>query len=136
VFTRGFDEYFYAPHSRYTQIDRAAIAQNPNLKILAESDEAGVHLVSSADNRMVFLQGHFEYDWDTLKLEYERDRAKGLDIDVPVNYFKDNDPSKWVVMKWSAHANLFFANWLGYVYQETPYDLEDLDRRNPAGYTK
>lgn len=134
VFTRGFDEYFYAPHSRYTQINRNDILQNPHLAILADSEEAGVHMIRSTDNRMVFLQGHFEYDWDTLKLEYERDKAAGLDVDVPVNYFKDDDPSKWIVMKWSAHANMFFANWLNYVYQETPYDLADLDACPPAAY--
>ncbi|MDR1069116.1 MAG: homoserine O-succinyltransferase, partial [Clostridiales Family XIII bacterium] len=132
VFTRGFDEFFYAPHSRFTQIDRRAILQNPRLSILAESKDAGVHLVCSTDNRMVFLQGHFEYDWNTLKLEYERDRAKGTGAAIPANYFKDDDPSKWVVMKWSAHANLFFANWLNYVYQETPYDLAELDSYPPA----
>jgi homoserine O-succinyltransferase len=134
VFTRGFDEYFYAPHSRYTQIGKNDILQNPNLAILAESEEAGVHMLRSTDNRMVFLQGHFEYDWDTLKLEYERDKANGLDASVPVNYFKDDDPSKWIVMKWSAHANMFFANWLNYVYQETPYDLAGLDACPPAAY--
>jgi len=136
VFTRGFDEFFYAPHSRYTQIDRNDILQNPNLEIVAESEQAGVHLLRTADNRMVFLQGHFEYDWDTLKLEYERDAAKGLDTDVPLNYFKDDDPAKWIVMKWSAHANLFFANWLNYVYQETPYDLADLDGYSPAAFAE
>jgi homoserine O-succinyltransferase len=132
VFTRGFDEFFYAPHSRFTQIDRRAILQDPHLTILAESEDAGVHLICSTDNRMVFLQGHFEYDWDTLKLEYERDSAKKINAAIPVNYFKDDDPSKWVVMKWSAHANLFFANWLNYVYQETPYDLAELDSYRPA----
>jgi homoserine O-succinyltransferase len=136
VFTRGFDEFFYAPHSRYTQIDRNDILQNPKLAILAESEEAGVHLLRSTDNRMVFLQGHFEYDWNTLKLEYERDLAKDANVGVPANYFKDDDPSKWVVMKWSAHANLFFANWLNYVYQETPYDLANLDDCPPAAFSE
>lgn len=125
-FTRGFDEYFYAPHSRHTQIPIEEVEKNPSLEILAKSDEAGIHIAQTKDKRMLFLQGHFEYDWDTLKLEYERDLAKGKDIDIPVNYFKDNDPEKWVVMKWSGHANLFFANWLNYVYQETPYDLNEL----------
>jgi homoserine O-succinyltransferase len=127
AFVRGFDEYFYAPHSRYTQIPRNAVAADPRLNILAESEEAGLHIACTRDKRMLFLQGHFEYDWDTLKLEYDRDSAKGLDIDVPVNYFKDDDPKKWVVMKWSGHANLFFANWLNFIYQETPYDLGELD---------
>ena len=125
-FTRGFDEYFYAPHSRFTQIPKDDVVDEPRLEILAESNEAGIHIIQTKDKRMLFLQGHFEYDWDTLKLEYERDLAKGKDIDIPVNYFKDDNPEKWVVMKWSGHANLFFANWLNYVYQETPYDLNDL----------
>ena len=127
-FTRGFDEYFFAPHSRFTQIPRDEVAANSKLDILAESEEAGIHIVQTKNKRMLFLQGHFEYDWDTLKREYERDLEKGRDIDVPVNYFKDDDPDKWVVMKWSGHANLFFANWLNYVYQETPFDLDDLDK--------
>jgi homoserine O-succinyltransferase len=127
-FVRGFDEYFYAPHSRYTDIPRAAVAAEPRLSILADSEEAGVHIVSTTDKRMLFLQGHFEYDWNTLKIEYERDTEKGLKPDIPVNYFKDDDPSKWVVMKWSSHANLFFANWLNYVYQMTPFDLANLDK--------
>jgi homoserine O-succinyltransferase len=126
-FVRGFDEYFYAPHSRYTQLPRKAIEDDPRLAILAESDEAGVHIVVSKNKRRLFLQGHFEYDWDTLKLEYERDLEKGLDVDIPVNYFKDDDPGKWVVMKWSGHANLFFSNWLNFVYQETPFDLSELE---------
>lgn len=132
-FTRGFDEYFFAPHSRFTQIPRDEVAANSKLDILAESDEAGVHIIQTKDKRMLFLQGHFEYDWDTLKREYERDLEKGRDIDIPVNYFKDDDPDKWVVMKWSGHANLFFANWLNYVYQETPFELDDLDKMEDAG---
>jgi homoserine O-succinyltransferase len=127
-FVRGFDEFFYAPHSRHTDIPRAAIEAEPRLSILAESEEAGVHIMCTTDKRMLFLQGHFEYDWDTLKLEYERDLAKGLNPDIPVGYFKDNDPSKWVVMKWSGHGNLFFANWLNFVYQMTPFDLANLDK--------
>jgi homoserine O-succinyltransferase len=126
-FVRGFDEYFFAPHSRYTDIPRPAALAEPRLSILAESHDAGVHILSSTDKRMLFLQGHFEYDWDTLKLEYERDLAKGIEVEIPVNYFKDDDPSKWVVMKWSSHANLFFSNWLNFVYQMTPFDLSELD---------
>ncbi|MDR1953526.1 MAG: homoserine O-succinyltransferase [Clostridiales Family XIII bacterium] len=127
-FTRGFDEEFYVPHSRYTQIRKEDVEKDGRLKILAESKEAGLHMLMTRDKRQLFLQGHSEYDWDTLKLEYERDRLKGDDIDVPVNYFKNDDPSKRVVVKWSGHGNLFFANWLNFVYQETPYDLNDLDK--------
>ncbi|HZK01729.1 MAG TPA: homoserine O-succinyltransferase [Anaerovoracaceae bacterium] len=129
---RGFDEVFYAPHSRHTQVRKGDVLKIPNLKILAESDIAGPHIISSLDNRMIFVQGHAEYDKDTLRLEYERDVKKGLDIKVPVNYFKNDDPAEDVMVRWRGHANLFFANWLNYVYQETFYDLSRLDelRRN------
>ena len=125
---RGFDEEFYAPHSRNTQILKEDIQEIPELKILAESAEAGPHIVATKNKRMIFVQGHAEYDWDTLKLEYERDLGRGIDISVPVNYFKDDNPKKRVVVKWSGHANLFFANWLNFVYQDTPYDLKELDK--------
>jgi homoserine O-succinyltransferase len=98
------------------------------LKILAESEEAGLHMIITRDKRWLFLQGHSEYDWNTLKLEYERDKAKGGDIDIPLNYFVNDDPHKSIVVKWRGHGNLFFANWLNFVYQETPYDLKDLDK--------
>jgi len=124
---RGFDEIFYAPHSRRTQVKKEDILTIPELKILAESKIAGPHITATKNKRMIFVQGHAEYDWDTLKLEYERDVAKGADVKVPLNYFKDDNPKKKVVVKWSGHANLFFANWLNYVYQETPYDLNKLD---------
>ena len=124
--TRGFDEEFYAPHSRHTQIDRKDILKVHDLKILAESDETGPHIIATKDKRMIFVQGHMEYDRETLKLEYERDLKKGLDIAVPKDYFKDDDPSKGIIVKWSGHGNLFFANWLNFVYQETPYDLNKL----------
>lgn len=125
---RGFDEEFYVPHSRHTQIKKADVEKIEELDILVESEDAGLHLMATPDNRKIFVQGHSEYDWDTLKLEYERDRSKGLDIKVPMNYYLDDDPEKRVVVKWSGHGNLFFANWLNYVYQETPFDLTDLDK--------
>lgn len=125
--TRGFDEVFYAPHSRHTQVLREDIQSCPDLKILADSDIAGPHIVATKNKRMIFVQGHEEYDRDTLRLEYERDLRKGLPVKVPVNYFENDDPSKKIVVRWSGHANLFFANWLNYVYQETPYDLQELD---------
>ncbi|MCL2111899.1 MAG: homoserine O-succinyltransferase [Clostridiales bacterium] len=127
VLTRGFDEEFYVPHSRWAESPREQIETVPSLKILADSPQAGVHMISTKDQRQVYLLGHSEYDWDTLKLEYERDVSRGADIEVPANYFKDDDPKKRVVVKWSGHANLFFSNWLNFVYQETPYDLADLD---------
>ena len=124
--TRGFDEEFFVPHSRWADSPREQIEAEPALKILADSEEAGVHMVATRDKRQIFLQGHSEYDWDTLKHEYERDLDRGTDIRVPVNYFKDDDPKKRVVVKWSGHANLFFSNWLNFVYQTTPYNLADL----------
>ncbi len=123
---RGFDEIFYAPHSRKTQVRKEDILKVPELKILAESDVAGPHIITTRNKRKVFVQGHSEYDRDTLKLEYERDVKKGLHPCVPANYFKDDDPRKRVVVRWSGHGNLFFANWLNYVYQETPFDLSKL----------
>ncbi|MDR2088031.1 MAG: homoserine O-succinyltransferase, partial [Clostridiales Family XIII bacterium] len=125
--TRGFDEEFYAPHSRNTQVLKEDVQRVPALDILAESEEAGLHIVATKDNRLVFVQGHSEYDRDTLRREYERDVERGLAPSVPVNYFEDDDPSKRVIVKWSCHGNLFFANWLNFVYQETPYDLAELD---------
>lgn len=127
--TRGFDEIFYAPHSRNTQIRKEDIEKIEGLNILVESEEAGVHIAATKDKRKIFVQGHAEYDSDTLKLEYERDLKKGIDIDVPVNYFEDDDPEKDVVIRWRGHANLLFANWLNYVYQETPYDLSELSEK-------
>lgn len=126
--TRGFDEEFYAPHSRHTQVNKEDILNVHELKILAESEETGAHIIATRDKRMIFVQGHAEYDRETLRLEYERDIKKGLDIEVPKNYFKDDNPSKPIIVKWSGHGNLFFANWLNYIYQETPFDLSKLDQ--------
>ena len=125
--TRGFDEIFYAPHSRHTQVLKEDIKKVPSLKILAESDVAGPHIIATKNKRMVFIQGHAEYDRETLKLEYERDVKKGIPINIPDNYFENDDPKKKILVKWRGHANLFFANWLNYVYQETPYNLQELD---------
>lgn len=126
--TRGFDEVFYVPHSRHTQVRKEDVLSVPALKILAESDVAGPHIIATRNKRRIFVQGHAEYDRDTLKLEYKRDVAKGLNSNIPVNYFTNDDPRKRVLVKWSGHANLFFANWLNYIYQETPYDLSKLDK--------
>lgn len=124
---RGFDDEFLAPHSRHTGINRSDIESNPNLEILAESDEAGAYIVASKDGRQIFVTGHSEYDPDTLKTEYTRDLSRGLPIAPPKNYFPDNDPQKPPIVKWRAHSNLLFSNWLNYyVYQETPYDLKEL----------
>lgn len=123
---RGFDEEFYAPHSRHTSVRKEDIQAVPELKILADSDKVGVHMVCTRDKRQVFVQGHMEYDRETLKWEYERDVRKGMDIAIPENYYKDDDPEQEVIVRWSGHGNLFFANWLNFIYQETPYDLEQL----------
>jgi homoserine O-succinyltransferase len=124
---RGFDDIFLAPHSRHTEIRRADIERVPQLVILAESNEAGIHILASRDGLKTFVTGHSEYDPLTLKEEYERDLAKGLPIRIPVNYFPDDDPTRAPVVRWRGHASMFFANWLNYhVYENTPYDLHTL----------
>ena len=131
---RGFDDVFYAPHSRHTEIRRADIDKIPELKILAESPEAGVYIVGTHDGRQIFVTGHSEYDPLTLKREYDRDVAAGLPIAVPVNYYPDNDPTRAPVVSWRGHAHLLFANWINYyVYQETPYDLQHFKGFVPFG---
>ncbi len=131
---RGFDDVFYAPHSRHTEIRRADIDKIPELKILAESDEAGVYIVGTHDGRQIFVTGHSEYDPLTLKREYDRDVAAGLPISVPVNYYPGNDPTRAPVVSWRGHAHLLFANWINYyVYQETPYDIQHFKGFVPFG---
>ena len=126
---RGFDDEFFVPHSRHTEVRREDIEKVPELEILAESPEAGVYLVKACNDRRIFITGHSEYDPTTLQYEYERDRGMGLEIEVPKNYYPDDDPGRSPVVRWRGHANLLFANWLNYyVYQETPYDLTELER--------
>ncbi len=121
---QGFDDVFFAPHSRHTETRREDILRDPRLTLLAESDEAGVYLVQSADRRHVFVTGHSEYDPCTLQGEYARDLGKGLAIGIPQNYFPGDDPSREPVVRWRGHSNLLFSNWLNYfVYQEAPFDL-------------
>lgn len=121
---RGFDDIFYAPHSRHTEVRTEDIIKVDDLEILAHSEEAGANIISAFDGKYIFVTGHLEYDRDTLKDEYIRDLKKGLDIKVPENYFPDDDPAKIPKVIWRAHANLLFSNWLNYyVYQETPYDF-------------
>ena len=122
---RGFDDRFYAVHSRYTGVDEEAVAANPDLEIIATSDVAGLYIVKSVDSRRFFVFGHPEYDSDTLRLEYERDVKRGIDPDVPVNYFPNDDPSREPLNTWNSQAQLLYTNWLNYyVYQTTPYDIE------------
>ncbi len=124
---RGFDEVFYAPHSRYSTVKIADINNNGDLILLADSEEAGPYLAASKDGRSIFVLGHSEYDADTLKLEYLRDLERGISPEKPANYFPDNDPTAQPKNKWRAHAHLLFANWLNYfVYQTTPYNLEEI----------
>lgn len=124
---RGFDNIFFVPHSRYTEVRRKDIEKISELEILLESSDAGVYLVGRKDGKQFFVTGHSEYDFDTLKKEYERDIAKGLKIKVPKNYYPANDSSKDPIVLWRAHANLLFCNWLNYyVYQETPFDLKKI----------
>lgn len=122
---RGFDDIFPAPHSRYTENRIDDIKKHPDLTLLAWSDEIGANVVVSNDNRQIFISGHLEYNPQTLKNEYDRDKAKGMEIDVPKNYFPEDNPANDPVIKWRAHANLLFTNWLNYyVYQVTPFDWE------------
>ncbi len=126
--TRGFDDKFLAPHSRYTEIRRKDIEKNNKLKIISESDEAGIYIVTANRGRQIFVTGHSEYDPLTLKDEYERDISKGLNPIVPKNYFPHNDSTKEPRVSWRSHAHLLFSNWLNYyVYQMTPYNLEEIN---------
>ena len=126
---RGFDDIFFAPHSRHTEIRREDIEPVSNLNILAESQEAGVYLVASRNGRQIYVTGHSEYDPLTLKGEFDRDIGKGLPITIPKNYYPDDNPSKNPIVRWRGHANLLFANWLNYyVYQLTPYDIQKISK--------
>ena len=121
---RGFDDIFLAPHSRHTTIAREDVLKNDKLTILAESEEAGVFIVMAEDGKQIFLTGHPEYDRVTLDGEYKRDKSKGLEIEIPKNYYPNNDPEQKPILSWRCHANTFYTNWLNYyVYQVTPYEL-------------
>lgn len=122
---RGFDDRFYAVHSRNTDVKIEDVEAVDDLEIVAVSDEVGLYIVKSVDSRRFFVFGHPEYDTDTLKLEYERDVKRGINPEIPVNYFPDDDPTRAPLNIWRSHAQLFYTNWLNYyVYQTTPYDLE------------
>jgi homoserine O-succinyltransferase len=130
VLFRGFDDEFLAPQSRHTASDRDAIAAEPRLTIHSETAETGVFIVSARNGREIYVTGHLEYDPLTLDREYRRDLAKGLPIAIPQNYYPGGDPGRTPVVRWRAHAHLFFDNWLNYVYQETPFNLGNLGRGN------
>lgn len=124
---RGFDAAFNAPHSRYSEVAREDIAAISDLTVLADSPEAGIYLIAGKNGREVFITGHSEYDFDTIKKEYERDLAKGISPSVPRHYFPGDDPALTPVNTWRAHAHLLYSNWLNYfVYQSTPYDINEI----------
>lgn len=121
---RGFDDYFFAPHSRYTEIKKEEIEMVSDLEILADSEEAGVYLIASKDGKNIFVLGHSEYDRETLLEEFKRDKERGLNTRKPKNYFPGDNEELSPYLTWRAHSNLLFTNWLNYyVYQETPYDF-------------
>jgi homoserine O-succinyltransferase len=124
---RGFDDTFYVPHSRHSELRRKDIEKNPDLQIISESEDAGVHIVMARDGREFFITGHSEYAPLTLDGEYKRDVAKRLPIQLPKNYYEDDNPAKKPIVRWRAHANLLFSNWLNYyVYQKTPFDINQI----------
>ena len=125
---RGFDDEFWVPQSRHTTVLREDIEKHPELKILASSEEAGVYAVATEHGKQIFITGHSEYDADTLKNEYLRDKNAGLPIDVPKNYFPNDDDTKEPVVRWRSHANLIYSNWLNYfVYQITPFNIDEIN---------
>ncbi len=124
---RGFDDVFYAPHSRYTGVSTEDVENNPNLKVLAKGDEPGIYICMSEGGKQVFVTGHPEYDRYTLRNEYDRDMKKGLNPDIPFNYFPDDDPSNKPLLQWRSHSINLYSNWLNYyVYQATPYDVNSI----------
>ena len=124
---RGFDDTFYVPHSRHSEVRREDIEKVEGLNIVSESEDAGVHMVIARGGREIFITGHSEYSPYTLDQEYKGDLGKGLPIDMPKNYYRDDDPEKGPLVRWRAHANLLFSNWLNYyVYQETPYNIDEI----------
>lgn len=128
---RGFDDEYYAPHSRHTETRRSDIIKHPDLEILSESDESGLYIVVGRGGREFYVTGHSEYSLYTLHNEYVRDLNKGLDIQMPKHYYKHNDPALKPISRWTGHGNLLFNNWINYfVYQETPFDLNDIEKLN------
>ena len=133
ILLRGFDDEFWAPHSRHTTIRREDIEATPGLKILASSEEAGVYIVMNKEGRQIFVTGHSEYDPETLQNEYLRDKNQGLPIQVPENYYPNDDDTQSPIVRWRSHANLLFSNWLNYfVYQTTPYDIMTIGENDEA----
>ena len=134
ILLRGFDATFWVPHSRHTTVLREDIEAVPGLKLLASSEEAGVYAMMNKEGHQIFVTGHSEYDPETLKTEYLRDKAQGLPISVPANYFPEDDDTKDPIVRWRGHANLLFSNWLNYfVYQTTPYDIMSIGEDSTVG---
>ena len=130
ILLRGFDDVFYVPHSRHTTVSREDIEAVPELRIVASSEEAGVYAITTKGGYQIFITGHSEYDPLTLEKEYKRDKNLGLPIEVPKNYYPDDDDTKAPVVSWRGHANLLYSNWLNYfVYQTTPYDVKQVSER-------
>ena len=124
---RGFDDVFYMPHSRHTELHREDILANPDLTLIADGEESGVSIIMAREGREFFITGHLEYAPDTLDREYRRDKDIRKDVDVPRNYYRHNNPDEGPLVTWRAHANLFYSNWINYyVYQETPYNIDDI----------
>lgn len=134
--TNGFDEIHNTPHSRHTKIDEDAIANNKKLVVLSRSDKTGSNIIVTKDYRQIFVTGHFEYGVETLATEYFRDLNENKPIHIPENYFEDDDPTKKPILKWRSHANLLYRNWLNYVYQVTPYVIEEIQYVDPIGTGK
>lgn len=126
---RGFDEIYQVPHSRHTSVDEEALYADPRLDVLSYSDLSGINIAASHDCRHIFVFGHFEYDRRTLADEYFRDRDKGMEIQLPYHYFPEDDPSQRPPFIWRGHANLLYKNWINIVYQQTPYDLDELEHK-------
>jgi len=130
----GFDDIFYVPHSRHTEVTAEDIKCVEELIILAESRDAGVHIAVTDDYSQIFIMGHSEYDPMTLKKEYDRDLSQGKTINIPMNYYPHDDPSKPPFVKWRSHANLLFKNWINIIYQETPYDINEVGKKRTDWY--
>ena len=131
---RGMDDYFYAPQSRYTGLDEKAVSENPELYVVAAGEETGSCVILAYSSRQIFVTGHTEYDRMELDAEYRRDVSRGLNPDVPVNYYPDDDPSKPPILSWRSSSNCIYTNWLNLVYQETPYDLRLLPPLEQSSY--
>ena len=130
----GFDDIFYVPHSRHTEVTTEDIKSIDELIILAESNDAGVHIAVTDDYSQIFIMGHSEYDLLTLKYEYDRDISQGKSINIPNNYYPNDDPTKTPFVKWRSHANLLFKNWINIIYQETPFDINEVGKNRNDWY--